>query len=101
MALTLQHYLIVSVILFAIGATGAVVRRNVLVILMSIELMLAAVGLALLAFSRWTLLAEGAAVVFFVVAVMASEAVVGTALIIALFRLRRTVVVDEMRLLKG
>lgn len=101
MTITLQHYLILSVALFAIGATGVVVRRNILVIFMSIELMLAAVNIALLAFSRWTLLPEGEVVVFFVMAVMAAEAAVGLALVVALFRLRRTVMVDEMKLLRG
>lgn len=101
MTITLQHYLILSVALFAIGATGVVVRRNVLIIFMSIELMLAAVNVALLAFSRWTLLPQGEVVVFFVMAVMAAEAAVGLALVVALFRLRKTVFVDEMKLLKG
>lgn len=98
---TLQHYLILSVALFAIGATGVVVRRNVLVIFMSVELMLASVNVALLAFSRWTLLPEGQAVALFVIAVMAAEAAVGLALVVALFRVRKTVFVDEMKLLKG
>lgn len=101
MIITLQHYLILSVALFVIGATGVVVRRNILIIFMSIELMLAAVNIAILAFSRWTLLPDGAVVVFFVFAVMAAEAAVGLALVVALFRLRRTVFVDEIRLLKG
>lgn len=101
MMITLQHYLILSVALFAIGATGVVVRRNILILFMSIELMLAAVNVALLAFSRWTLLAEGGVVVFFVMAVMAAEAAVGLSLVVALFRLRRTVMVDEMKLLRG
>jgi len=101
MTITLQHYLLLSVALFAIGATGVVVRRNVLVIFMSVELMLASVILALLSFSRWTLLPEGQVVALFVMAVMAAEAAVGLAIVVALFRLRRTVFVDEMRMLKG
>lgn len=101
MVLTLQHYLVLSVALFVIGATGVVVRRNMLIIFMSVELMLAAVNIALLAFSRWALLPDGGVIVFFVLAVMAAEAAVGLALVVALFRLRRTVFVDEMRLLKG
>lgn len=99
--MTLQHYLLLSITLFVIGATGVVVRRNMLIIFMSIELMLAAVNIALLAFSRWQLLPEGGMIVFFVLAVMAAEAAVGLALVVALFRLRRTVFVDEIRLLKG
>lgn len=101
MIITLQHYLILSVSLFVIGAVGVVVRRNILIIFMSIELMLAAVNIALLSFSRWTLLPQGEAIVFFIIAVMAAEAAVGLALVIALFRLKKTVFVDEMKLLKG
>jgi len=101
MTITLQHYLILSVALFAIGATGVVVRRNVLVIFMSIELMLASVNVALMAFARWTLLADAQVIAMFVIAVMAAEAAVGLALVVALFRLRKTVFVDEIQLLKG
>lgn len=99
--ITLQHYLILSVALFVIGAVGVVVRRNILIIFMSVELMLASVNIALLAFSRWTLLPEGEVIVFFMIAVMAAEAAVGLALVIALFRLKKTVFVDEMKILKG
>jgi len=98
---TLQHHLILSVALFVIGATGVVVRRNVLVMFMSVEIMLASVNVALLAFSRWTLLPNGQALAMFIMAVMAAEAAVGLALVVAFFRLRRTVFVDEMKLLKG
>ena len=101
MTLTLQHYLVLAVALFAIGAVGAVVRRNVLIIFMSIELMFVAAGLALLAFARWNLLPEGKALVIFFIAVMAAEAAVGLSLVVALFRRRGTVFVDEMRLLRG
>ncbi len=101
MTVTLQHYLALAVVLFAIGATGAVVRRNVLQIFMSIEIMFGAAGLALLAFARWNLLPEGQAVVLFFIAVMAAEAAVGLSLVVALFRRRRTLFVDDMRLLRG
>ena len=101
MMITLQHYLILSVALFAIGAAGAVVRRNALVILMSIELMLSAANVALLAFARWTLLGEAQAISLLLMAVIAAEAAVGLAIVVALFRMRRTVFVDEMRVLKG
>ncbi|MFA5812051.1 MAG: NADH-quinone oxidoreductase subunit NuoK [bacterium] len=101
MTITLQHYLALAVMLFAIGATGAVTRRNVLQIFMSIELMFGAAGLALLAFARWNLLPEGQAAVFFFIAVMAAEAAVGLALVVSLFRRRRTMFVDDMRLLRG
>lgn len=98
---SLQHYLILSIALFVIGAVGVVVRRNVLVIFMSIEMMLAAANIAVLAFARWTLLPDGNVIVLFMLAVMAAEAAVGLALVVALFRLQKTVFVDEMRLLKG
>lgn len=101
MTITLQHYLALSVILFSIGATGAVARRNVLQIFMSIEIMFGAAGLAMLAFARWNLLPEGQAAVFFFIAVMAAEAAVGLALVVALFRRCRTLFVDDMRLLRG
>lgn len=99
--MTLQHCLIVSVLLFAFGAVGAVSRRNVLMILMSIELMFAAAGLAMLSFARWNLLPEGQAAVIFFIAVMAAEAAVGLGLIVVLYRRRRTVFVDDLRLLRG
>lgn len=99
--MTLQHCLIVSVLLFALGAVGAVSRRNVLMIVMSVELMFAAAGLAMLSFARWNLLPEGQAAVIFFIAVMAAEAAVGLGLIVVLFRRRRTVFVDDLRLLRG
>ncbi len=99
--MTLQQCLIVSVLLFALGAVGAVSRRNVLMILMSVELMFAAAGLAMLSFARWNLLPEGQAAVIFFIAVMAAEAAVGLGLIVVLFRRRRTVFVDDLRLLRG
>lgn len=101
MTITLQHYLALSVILFAIGATGAVVRRNILQIFMSIELMFAGAGLAMLSFARWNLLPEGQAAVLFFIAIMAAEAAVGLALVVTLFRRRKTIFVDDMRLLRG
>ena len=98
--ITLQHYLVLAAVLFAIGALGAVARRNILIVFMSIELMLAASCLAVLAFSRWNLLPEGRAAALFIIAVMAAEAAVGLALIVAMYRRRRTIFVDEMRLLR-
>jgi len=99
--ITLQHYLFLSILLFAIGMMGVVIRRNALIIFMSIELMLNAVNIAFLAFSRWNGIADGTLFVFFVLAVAAAEAGVGLAIIIALFRHRSTVYVDDVRLLKG
>lgn len=112
--------LYVSAILFAIGGAGVVLRRNPLVMFMSIELMLNAANLALVTFSRYSLYdhttlldslarvpqslgsaADGPILVFLVMTVAAAEAVVGLAIIIAIFRTRKEVDVDEMSLLKG
>ena len=101
MIITLQHYLIVSVTLFVIGAAGVVIRRNILILFMSIELMLASANLAILAFSRWTLLPEGNAIVLFILAVMAAEAAVGLAMVVALSRLKDEVTTDMIQSLKG
>lgn len=100
MGITLQHYLVLAAVLFAVGAFGAVARRNILIVFMSIELMLASSCLAVLAFARWNLLPEGRAAALFIIAVMAAEAVVGLALVVAMYRRRRTIFVDEMRLLR-
>jgi NADH-quinone oxidoreductase subunit K len=100
MEITLQHYLVLAAALFATGAMGAVVRKNLLIVFMSIELMFAAATLALLAFARWNLLPEGMAAAVFLIALMAAEAAVGLALVYALVRRRRTLFVDEMRLLR-
>ena len=100
MTLTLQHYLVLAVALFAVGAAGACVRRNILIIFMSIQVMFGAAMLALCAFARWNLLPEGKAAIFFVIAVMAAQAAVGLVLLVAAFRRCGTVFVDEMRLLR-
>lgn len=99
--ITLTHYLILSFILFIIGAIGVVIRRNALIVFMSIELMLNAANIALIAFSRWQLIPDGQVVAFFVMAVAAAEAAIGLAIVIALFRNRETVYLDDIKLLKG
>ena len=96
----LHYYLIVSAIVFAIGVLGVVIRRNLIVILMFIELMLNAVNLTFIAFSRFLGSMEGQVVVFFVMAVAAAEAVIGLAIIISVFRHRQTLDPQEMQLLK-
>ncbi|MBI4211829.1 MAG: NADH-quinone oxidoreductase subunit NuoK [Deltaproteobacteria bacterium] len=101
MTITLQHYLFLSLVMFTIGMVGVVVRRNALIIFMSIELMLNAVNIAFLAFSRWSGLMEGQVAVFFVLAVAAAEAGVGLGIIVALYRNKPTVYVDDLRLLRG
>jgi len=97
----LHHYLILSVVLFTLGVAGVLVRRNALILLMSIELMLNAANLALLAFARSTGDETGHGLALFVMVVAAAEAAVGLALVLAIFRHRRTVNVDEVRSLEG
>ncbi|HEY3916132.1 MAG TPA: NADH-quinone oxidoreductase subunit NuoK [Verrucomicrobiae bacterium] len=96
----LQHYLVVSVLLFSLGLLGVIVRRNVLVIYMALELMLNAANLALVAFSRYNNNLDGQIMVFFVITVAASEVAVGLALIVALYRRRQTTHVEDLATLK-
>ena len=96
----LHYYLVLSAVIFAIGVAGVVVRRNVIIILMSVELMLNAVNLTFLAFARSFGSMDGQVIVFFVMTVAAAEAVVGLAIIIAVFRHRRSLDPQEMQLLK-
>ncbi|OGL43042.1 MAG: NADH-quinone oxidoreductase subunit K [Candidatus Schekmanbacteria bacterium RBG_16_38_10] len=98
--ITLNHYLILSGILFTIGLIGVLVRRSALVIFMCIELMLNAVNLTFIAFSRYLNSIDGQIFVFFVLSVAAAEVVVGLAIIILIFRNRATVNVDEINLMK-
>ena len=93
--------LLVSAVVFAIGVVGVLVRRNALVIFMSIELMLNAANLAFVAFARQMGSLDGQVFVFFVMTVAAAEVAVGLAIIVNLFRLRETVFVDQINLLKG
>jgi len=96
----LSHFIALSAILFAIGTAGVLLRRNVIVIFMSIEVMLNAVNLAFVSFARSLGDAQGQVIVFFVMTVAAAEAAVGLAIIMAAFRARQTVDVDEMNLLR-
>jgi len=93
--------LALSAVVFCIGVVGVLVRRNALVIFMSIELMLNAANLAFVAFSRELHSIDGQIFVFFVMTVAAAEVAVGLAIIVNVFRLRETVFVDEINLLKG
>jgi NADH-quinone oxidoreductase subunit K len=95
------YYVAVSAILFTIGALGVLVRRNPLVIFMSIELMLNAGNLAMVAFTRTYLVLEGQIFVFFVMTVAAAEVAVGLALIVSIFRTRHSINIDLMNTLKG
>jgi NADH-quinone oxidoreductase subunit K len=96
----LEHYLIVSVLLFCLGLLGVIVRRNLLVMYMSLELMLNAANLALVSFSRFNNHLNGQVVVFFIITVAAAEVAVGLALIVALYRKRQTAHVEDLTLLK-
>lgn len=97
----LAGYLIVSAILFTIGVVGVLIRRNPLIIFMSIELMLNAVNLSFVALSSYLDSADGQMFVFIVLTVAAAEVVVGLALIVSIFRTRRNIDVDEMNVLRG
>ena len=95
------YYLIVSAVLFTIGAMGVLVRRNSLVIFMSVELMLNAANLAFVAFANTFNAFDGQLFVFFVMTVAAAEVAVGLALIVAIFRSKNSINVDQMNSLKG
>jgi NADH-quinone oxidoreductase subunit K len=97
----LSAYLVMSAVLFTIGAIGVLIRRNPLIIFMSIELMLNAVNLSFVALSHFLDSADGQMFVFIVLTVAAAEVVVGLALIVSIFRSRRNIDVDEMNLLRG
>ncbi|MBN1397631.1 MAG: NADH-quinone oxidoreductase subunit NuoK [Bacteroidetes bacterium] len=96
----LQYYLILSAVMFVIGALGVVTRRNAIIVFMSIELMLNSVNLTFVSFAAFLGDSTGQAFVFFVMTVAAAEAAVGLAIIIALFRRKRTVNLDEINILK-
>lgn len=102
---TLANYLLVSGILFAIGLSGVLLRRNLIIIFMCLELMLNAANLSLVAFSRWALEEgipnyNGQVLVFFIITVAAAEVAVGLAIIVALFRARQTTHVEDLNSMK-
>lgn len=99
--ISINHYLVLSLALFTIGVIGVVTRRNVIIILMSIELILNAVNINLVAFSRLYGSVNGQIFAIFIITDAAAEAAVGLGIIIAFFRNRETVLGDEMDLLKG
>lgn len=94
------YYIALSVILFVIGAVGFLIRRNLIIMFMSIELMLNAANLAFVAFARQQSSMDGQVIVFFVMTVAAAEVAVGLAIIISLFRHRETLNADEVRMLR-
>jgi len=97
---TLSHYLMVSGALFSIGLLGVIVRRNLLIIYMSLELMLNAANVALVAMSRFNGKLDGQVMVFFIITVAAAEVAVGLALIVALYRKRQTAEVEDLATMK-
>jgi NADH-quinone oxidoreductase subunit K len=97
----LNWYLMLSAAVFSIGIFGFLTRRNIIIIFMSIELMLNAVNISLVAFSHYLQDMRGHMLVFFIITVAAAEAAIGLAIIIALFKNKNTVHVDEMNEMKG
>ena len=100
MQIGLEHYLGVSALLFCLGLAGVIVRRNLLVIYMALELMLNAANLALVAFSRFNNNLNGQVLVLFIVTVAAAEVAVGLALIVALYRKRQSAHVEDLTSLR-
>jgi len=98
---TLDHYVLISALLFAIGLFGVLLRRNTLVVFMCLELMLVASTLALVVFSRFNGTMDGNVFVFFILTVAAAEVAVGLAIIVALFRKRQTIQLNELNSLKN
>jgi len=100
-AVPMTWYLALSAIVFVIGVIGVLVRRNALIIFMSVELMLNAANLAFVTFAHYLNSLDGQVFVFFVMTVAAAEVAIGLAIIVNVFRLKETVYVDEINLLKG
>ncbi len=101
MPVPIEHYLVLSAVLFVLGAVGVLTRRNALIMFMSIELMLNAVNLTLVAYAMHLGDMTGHILVFMVMSVAAAEAAVGLAIVWAIFRNRTTVNIDELTLMKG
>ncbi|MGI9197905.1 MAG: NADH-quinone oxidoreductase subunit NuoK [Candidatus Nanopelagicales bacterium] len=98
--MSMENYIILASVLFTIGAIGVLVRRNAIVVFMSIELMLNAANLAFVAFARMNGNLDGQVIAFFVMVVAAAEVVVGLAIIVTIYRSRRSASIDEPNLLK-
>ena len=96
----LEHYLILSAVLFALGVVGVVVRRNVIVVFLCIELMLNGANLAFVAYGLFLDSLDGQLIVFFVMAVAAAEAAIGLAIVVLIYRHRESTDVDDLNLLK-
>lgn len=98
--ITLTHYLVLSAILFTMGVIGVLIRRNAIIIFMCIELMLNAVNLSFVAFAHYLNSMQGQLFVFFTMTVAAAEAAVGLAIIVAIFRNKETVNIDDINIMK-
>jgi NADH-quinone oxidoreductase subunit K len=99
--ITVTHYVALSAILFIIGVVGVLIRRNAILIFMSVELMLNAANLAFVAFARHFDRLDGQIISFFVMTVAAAEVAVGLALIVTIFKTKHSIDVDEINLMKG
>lgn len=99
--ITIDSYIILSTTLFIIGALGVLIRRNAIIVFMSIEMMLNAANLLFVAFSRHLGDIDGQVLVFFVITVAAAEVAVGLALIVAIFRTKKNIDIDSLNLMKG
>jgi len=100
-SITPQHFLVLAFLLFGVGFLGVVLRRNLLLVLMSLELMLNGVNIALVSFSRTSLNLDGSLFVFFIMTVAAAEVAVGLALLVALYKKRQSVFSEDISLLKN
>ena len=100
MTITIEHYLVVSIVLFCLGLLGVIIRRNLIVMYMGLELMLNGANLALVSFSHFRDNLDGQVMVFFVSTVAAAEVAVGLALIVALYRKRQTTDVTDLTSMK-
>ena len=101
MIVPVEHVILLSIIIFSIGIMGVLLRKNAIIIFMSIELMLNAVNLSLIGFSRYYNSVDGQVFVFLVMTLAAAEVAVGLAIIVALFRNKQTIKIDEMNILRG
>ena len=101
MIVPLEHVIMLSIVIFSIGIMGVLFRKNAIIIFMSIELMLNAVNLSLVGFSRYYNSVDGQVFVFLIMTLAAAEVAVGLAIIVSLFRNKQTINIDEMNILRG
>ena len=101
MTVTLNHYLLLSIILFSVGVMGVLLRRNIIIVLMSLELMFNSANLSLAAFSYYLQSINGMVFVVFSITIAAAEVAVGLAILVAVYRFRKTVYIDELNEMRG